>query len=464
MADDRSPRAVPVPLLLGEAAGRVRIPLAGLPDGVIAVTVPRKDPEGAARIPVDRKGRPGWREADLVAEQPTQAFMPPAELNPRELAWFFETKDHRRWQAIETKFGDRAWSLVAALIRDGGAVVRVSVSDIKNWKPRTLRLTHAWAEQAVDLLREMRGQPVPGEARAALLEIMAGVPELSDEAEFLAVVSHDAPLRVPDRSRTGTSAWTVYDAAIRTAAYFLQHQRPDSPLTEREVAAHALPDSKEWTPARRTAFELLVGESAGDRLSAMEHDIRVRGRLRWSVGPVVADAMRGYPWIGLPSGGIHVIGQIERDVRGVLVVENADTFQYVCLRPDVTDTWLCVWGRGSTTDGVLNFLKTMNDLPIAAWCDLDARGIEIVTELAGRLGREITPVGMGVELFVDGKQYVPKNLADSLKVAKKMTVDGHPALQDLAKAIVASGGLGCEQETLYDDVPPTLARELAKLE
>jgi hypothetical protein len=464
MADDRSPRAVPVPLLLGEAAGRVRIPLSGLPDGVIAVTVPRKDPEGEVSVPVDRKGRPAWRKADLVAEEPAQAFTPPAELSPSELAWFLETKDHRRWQAIETKFGDRAWSLVTALIRDGGAVVRVSVSDIKSWEPRTLRLTHAWAGQAVDLLREMRGQPVPGEARAALLEIMTGVPEFSDEATLLAAVPDDAPLRGPDGSRTGTSAWSVYDAAIRTAAYFLQNQRPDSPLTEREVAAHALPDSKEWTPARRAAFELLVGESVGDRLAAMDHDIRVRGRLRWSIGPVVADAMRGYPWIGLPSGGIHIIGQIERDVRGVLVVENADAFQYVCLWPDVTDTWLCVWGRGSTTDGVVNFLRTMNDLPIAAWCDLDARGIEIVTELAGRLGREITPVGMGTELFVGGKQYVPKNLADSLKVAKKMTAEGHPALRDLARAIVASGGLGCEQETLYDVVPPTLARELAKLE
>jgi len=259
-----------------------------------------------------------------VAEQPTQAFTPPAELNPRELAWFLETNDHRRWPAIETKFGNRAWSLVAALIRDGGAVVRVSVTDIKNWKPRTLRLTHAWAEQAVDLLREMRGQPVPAEARAALPAIMDGIPELSDEATLLAVGPRDAPLRGPDGSRTGTSVWSVYDAAIRTAAYFLQHQRPDSPLTEREVAAHALPDSKEWTPARRAAFELLVGGSGTDRLSAMDHDIRVRGRLLWSVGPVAADAMRGCPWIGLPSGGIHVIGQIERDVRGVLVVENAD--------------------------------------------------------------------------------------------------------------------------------------------
>src|SRR5260370_4371099 len=124
MADDRSPRAIPVPLLLGEAEGRVRIPLAGRPDGVIAVTLPRKDPEGAVRVPVDRKGRPSWREADLVAEQATRAFTPPAELNPSELAWFLETKDHRRWQAIETKFGDRAWSLVTALIPDRAAVGR----------------------------------------------------------------------------------------------------------------------------------------------------------------------------------------------------------------------------------------------------------------------------------------------------------------------------------------------------
>jgi hypothetical protein len=91
MADGRSPRSVPVPLLLGEAAGRVRIPLVGRPDGVIAVTVPRKDSEGTVSVPLDRKGRPGWREADLVAEQPAQAFTPPAELNSKELAWFLET-------------------------------------------------------------------------------------------------------------------------------------------------------------------------------------------------------------------------------------------------------------------------------------------------------------------------------------------------------------------------------------
>ena len=98
---------------------------------------------------------------------------------------------------------------------------------------------------------------------------------------------------------------------------------------------------------------------------------------------------------------------------------------------------------------------------IATWCELDARGIEIVTELAARLGRDITPVGMNVELFSSGKKYAPNNLAESVKVARKMVVHGHPALRDLAKAIVESGGLGLEQENLYDVVPPVLASELA---
>jgi hypothetical protein len=44
-----------------------------------------------------------------------------------------------------------------------------------------------------------------------------------------------------------------------------------------------------------------------------------------------------------------------------------------------------------------------------------------------------------------------------------MAIDGIEA-RDLAKAIAVSGGLGCEQETLYNQVLPALVRELSKLE
>lgn len=106
----------------------------------------------------------------------------------------------------------------------------------------------------------------------------------------------------------------------------------------------------------------------------------------------------------------------------------------------------------------------MHDVPIAAWCDLDAYGVSIVTDLARRLKRPVTPVGMTVDLYVNGTKYQPKDLADSLRVAKKMAGEGHEDLRDLAVAIAASGGLGCEQETLYGEVLPGLAQELCKLE
>jgi hypothetical protein len=245
MANDLSPRAVPVPLLLGEAAGRVGIPLAGLPDGVIAVMVPRKDTEGAVRVPVDRKGRPGWREADLVAEQPTQAFTPPVELNPRELARFLETRDHRRWCAFPS-----ATSRTGSRVRCGLPMPG---------------LDRPWICSARCAASPSQAKLAPRCWRSSL-----NIPELSGEAALLAVFPSDAPLRVPDGSRTGTSAWTVYDAAIRTAAYFLQHQRPDSLLTEREVAAHALPDSKS---GRR---------HAGPRLSSWSVSRQATGSPLWS--------------------------------------------------------------------------------------------------------------------------------------------------------------------------------------
>lgn len=79
--------------------------------------------------------------------------------------------------------------------------------------------------------------------------------------------------------------------------------------------------------------------------------------MRWTVGSVAADARKGHPWIGLPSGGIHLVGRIEHRARGVLVVENSDTFQQVCLLPGITDSWLCIWGKGSVVGGIVAFLK-----------------------------------------------------------------------------------------------------------
>lgn len=71
---------------------------------------------------------------------------------------------------------------------------------------------------------------------------------------------------------------------------------------------------------------------------------------------------------------------------------------------------------------------------------------------------------MTADLCAGGTKYEPDDLNDSKRVAEKMTTTGLPTLRGLAQAIADAGGLGCEQETLYDEVLPTLAEQLTAIE
>ena len=463
MADSRCPEASHVPLLIGEAYGRVKVWLPGLPADVIAVTVPRSCPDGD-RIPRDRKGRVRVTMVDLVAQGPVEAYNPPSTLSRQELIWVLETGSSRRWATIETKFHERAWDISVDLIRAGAVVVRCDVN-VLDFIPRSWRLTHAWASQSADLLQELRGRIPSDTARAQLLSLMNDIPELAEERMLLSKVEMGSPLRAPIGSRTRGNLWPVYEAAIRAASIWWPAQNTrNRRLTKRELAAKALGGSKNWTPARQQAFENLICMPFDRAVDKAEYEIRLRGPLRWSIGSVIADASKGKPWIGLPTEGVRLVGRIQRSAHGVLIIENSDTFQQVCQRQDISGTWLCVWGKGSVADGIVAFLKSMDDLPIAIWCDLDAYGIRIVHELSQRLGRNLIPVGMTAELYANGIKYRPDNPEESQRVARKMAEEGPQALRILAHAIAEADGLGCEQETLYDDVLDTLSSRLREIE
>jgi hypothetical protein len=90
---EHAPQVVHLSLLVGEAYGRLPVPLAGLPanGGIGAFSVPRKRPDGTVVVPVDRKERFRPREADLIGTQPVEAFAPPADVTTAELRWILET-------------------------------------------------------------------------------------------------------------------------------------------------------------------------------------------------------------------------------------------------------------------------------------------------------------------------------------------------------------------------------------
>ncbi|WP_267132821.1 Wadjet anti-phage system protein JetD domain-containing protein [Streptomyces cyaneochromogenes] len=90
--------------------------------------------------------------------------------------------------------------------------------------------------------------------------------------------------------------------------------------------------------------------------------------------------------------------------------------------------------------------------------DLHAHGVRIIGNLADRIGRPVTPVAMTADLYRASTKYhqEPAKPEENRKLAARLAHQGIEALRDLADEIARTGGRGCEQETLYDEVLPTL--------
>jgi hypothetical protein len=460
---------------VGEAAGRVEVPLPDLPTDLAAFTVPKPPVEDSElaerwdividRVPRDRKGRVKVTRVDILARQQQEFLAPPTCLEPRDLVWILRTESARLWAGMASRFGEAAWETALELVRAGVGVVRCAVDGF-DYSPKTFRLTAAWSAVTPDHVAELTGQRDPDEVRAELLDCMHLVPELSGEYELLAAVPAGSPLRVPAGSLANTVAWSVYEAAIRAACVWLPDNARGKRHTAKALAGFSFLGTKEWTPERETAFANLVGTAFDLAVDDVDVEILMRGPLQWKIGRVVADARASEPWLGLPSAGLRLIGSFDTSgVRGVLVVENKDTFQKVCEKPEIVDRWLCVWGRGYASRGLEALLTRFDGVPLVAWCDLDADGIGIIANLSARLERVIPPVGMDVDLWAAGpyRRQKPSQLARGRAIGAKFATEGPSALRALAERIAVTGE-GREQETLYEEVLPGLAGRLRTFE
>ncbi|MCK9921294.1 DUF2220 domain-containing protein [Frankia sp. AgPm24] len=449
-------------LLFSEREGRERAPIGGLPDGIVAVTVPvRRD--GKGYVPRNRRGQPNIDVVDLIAEGPTNAYEPPAVLDSRELIFALEA-GRRGWATIVEYFGpSRAQEAAIALVRTGGVILRCAVDDVLDLaQPLSWRRSHSWSLMHIDILHDLRGRPDPDALRRELVKLMAVIPQLDAERALLEGVAPGSPLRVPPSSATLAGAWSVYEHAVRAAIVWLPHQAKNADkMTANDLAGRAFLDSKAWTPEREAAFVNLIGLSFDQAVDKADTDLRLRGPLRWSLGSVAADASVAVPWISLPARGLRVAGDVECRADGVLIVENADTFEKVCKVPGLPDKWLCIWGEGYSSDGMVHLLRDL-DRPVAAWGDLDAHGIQIINVLEGKLGRAVFPLGMDVYLWQKTphrKNQQPKSAEKDKKLAAKLARIGPVTLRPLAAEIAKYGG-SCEQQPIQEQVLPQLPRLL----
>jgi hypothetical protein len=452
-----------VQVVLGENEGRIPVAVGGLPGGVVAVSVPVRR-QGRARAPRNRRGLLKIEQVDLISSGVVDSFDKPAGLTDRHLMFVLST-GRRDWSTIASFFGDSAWQRALDLVRCGAVVLRCATDDDLHlgW-PESWRLSHAWASLAADLLAELRGLRDPDLVRQELLELMSAVEELTAEAELLAACPAGGPLRPPAGTATGTEAWTVYEAAVRTAAAWWPFRRAGQELTAHALAAKALRDSKAWTAQRAQAFSNLVGLSFDQAVAKTDTDLRIRGPLLWRVGGVAADAATAVPWIAVPANGLHVSGVVECTAKGIFVVENADTFEQVCKITEISTSWLCVWGEGYVSHGLVPLICSLPPLPLAAWCDIDADGIGIINDLSDKLSRRVHPIGMDLELWQtsEHRRQKPTAIQRDRSLAAKLAVAGPEELRALATHIAASGG-SCEQQSIHDKVLPHLGEDLHAL-
>lgn len=302
------------------------------------------------------------------------------------------------------------------------------------------------------------------QAKTELLALMSDVPEMSAERDLLAATADGPVPRIPEGTAARTTAWAVYAAAVRAACIWWTSQRQGRRMAAKELAGLAFNDTKKWTDQRRLAFANLVHLPFDQAVDETDIAIRLSGPLVWTFNDTVADAAAAHPWIAVPAEGVRKLGYITCSAQGIFVIENAEAFEKVCLLDDITDRWLCVWHQGNPSKRLMRFLAELN-LPIAAWCDLDAYGIRMIHNLANEIGRPVTPVGMSADLWRTGMKLAQddKQLALARHLAVRLTAEGPQELRELAAAIAETGDC-CEQETLYEHVLPSLPATLRELE
>lgn len=302
------------------------------------------------------------------------------------------------------------------------------------------------------------------QSHANLIFAISHEQRLADERSRLEALSPNTSLEVPAQSRTKARSWSVYYAVLVAAVELYRRLDLGEEVSAKELAGSVWGNTKGWTYAREMALTNLLGKPIDKVLAGADTELRLRGPLIWTADDVVADAQLCEPWLGLPARGIELLGEVTVEARGILLVENLDTFQRVCELDTVTDRWLCIYGGGYMHKGLTRFLSSQ-DLPIAAWGDLDADGINIITKAAEKCGRPIHAVGMDVQLWRDGKKRVQteEQLQRARKLAEALRTNAIPDLRELG-AEIAKTGEGCEQESLHAQVLPTLAEQLKELE
>jgi hypothetical protein len=163
----------------------------------------------------------------------------------------------------------------------------------------------------------------------------------------------------------------------------------------RELAGR-IDHTKAWTQPRRALVEQLLGRRFDQLVARLDRLIEVKGPLVHRRGDLWASD------IDLWALEIdEVVLRIEGDPRGVVLVENRETFRSLLSLADVG--YIVLWVPGGPPPAEVSLVRRLAELRPSlrfhACFDLDPAGIRIASLLAERAEIELEPTGMTPELL-----------------------------------------------------------------
>lgn len=304
--------------------------------------------------------------------------------------------------------------------------------------------------------------------RRTLLAETSGTPELDSEYRLLAALGDEDKYIVPAGTASRTQSWKTYESALRVASLYYERAREGKRIPEKSLPATALGGSKVWTDASKLAFQNLIGKPFNEAVEVTDQPIQLRGPLTWRVDDVdVAKALPSKPWISIPLRALLSANAMSTQPNGVLLIENHTNFEQVCKHAEVHQRWLVVWLEGFPSDAQARFLRRFPSVPVAAWCDMDPPGIEIIGKLEQKAGRRIAAIGMEVDLWLAASKFKasPADRERCREQAARIKPITPPSLLGLLDCFRETGER-VEQEELsvYDEVLANLPRTLRELE
>lgn len=384
------------------------MPLRGIPDGLVALTIPRRAGD-ELRVPRDRRQRLKPTRVDLA----TAAALRPGGTDVPAVDWHWLLAAKRRaWPTVISRFGARAWETACDLARAGLVEIRCHVAGSTLGDPLALMLTdHGLAEQSAQrFARAESAGALKGRATAAAVAINDLDPGLAEALRRARGTEARLPVLV--FAAEDLSAGRVHDGPRAFSQIHFGHtkQRDDAPAVLRGAGA---------SPETLTALGLERSPYLGLGGAIQFGDIdlaRLRGPVLFRANDSALRTARAHP-----------------AARAVVVIENLQAAENVC---DTQSDVAVAYSAGQPSEAALDVIAA---LAATAACvlvvpDADLGGVRIAERILTALPSETR-----VQLLDVGEQpHEPREaFAAPTVTALERCSEGRAA--PLAKAVLARG-------------------------